>query len=99
MAGISNIAGMALSYRSMRCLISFATFWAMMMIATSSRWEKLAKVDSISFVVVSAMRCDQTENIFFWEEGGMKLGLNFLAMRSWPLCLLVSTMRKFVFCR
>ena len=69
MAGISNIAGMALSYRSIRCLISFATFWAMMMIATSSRWEKLAKVDSISFVVVSAMRCDQTQNIFFWEGG------------------------------
>ena len=60
---------MALSYRSIRCLISFATFWAMMMIATSSRWEKLAKVDSISFVVVSAMRCDQTQNIFFWEGG------------------------------
>ena len=30
----------------------------------------------------------------------MKLGLTFLAMRSWLLvCLLVSTMRKFVFCR
>ena len=99
MAGISNIAGMALSYRSMRCLISFATFWAMMMIATSSRWEKLAKVDSISFVVVSAMRCDQTQ-IFFFGGGGMKLGLTFLAMRSRLLvCLLVSTMRKFVFCR
>ena len=90
-----------MSYRSMRCLISFATFWAMMMIATSSRWEKLAKVDSISFVVVSAMTHQIKQRIWGGGRGReLELGLTSLAMRSWLLvCLLVSTMRKFVFCR
>ena len=38
-------------------------------------------------------------DIFFWRRR-RELGLNFLAMRSRLLvCLLVSTMRKFVFCR
>ena len=57
------------------------------------------RLDLLRRRLCDAMRCEQTQNIFFWE-GGMKLGLTFLAMRSWLLvCLLVSTMRKFVFCR
>ena len=56
------MAGMALSCLSIKCRISFATFWAITMIAMSSLSEKLWKVLSICFVVVSSESESESES-------------------------------------